>query len=674
MDRRLVVEARVSIGVADRDVVTAAVVPLEDRHDLLRREPVDRGEDRRVDQPAVRERQEVEVVVDQVELVRLARTPSRCAGPPTPWRRGSGSSEYPVGIVPTRVRRRHRVGGGEQRDVHAALDQPLGQERHELLPRAVVARRHPPRDRREHRDTESGWSPRRSPQRDPARRTSPDRAPVNSPSSTTTVPPSTTWSMPTGVTVRLGVACPDARSSRDRRRRCRRSSPAATCLDAPGRTGAPSPTWPCGSPPPTPRSRARARSARRTPGSIPTSAGAASPPAAPLSEPTPISGSRMIATTSSSCIPCSTTMAPGILGDERADRRERVERSSGRDVGDRSTDRRGVGVRDDDGVVGRRRSPHPRRQLRAERLRVGASSPELLDPPRRPRREQGDQERRARGVRVLIAADIDPVAPRSVERVEQQRALPPVLRPERLAMRDLHPSPGATADLDRLVERLAEPVALRRGCGWRTGAATWRRSVRAPRSRRCPRTSPERRSSPVERPTAPARNASSASAHIVASASSREVAARPVRGEAKRPVADERRDVVRRTGGLDPIQVAGEAPREDGHAGKEVAPRIRRRRRADASSSGATENPQLPTTSVVTPWSSLNGCGSAISGRRVRMRVRVDEPGRDELAPRRRSSVVRARRPDRPRRHDPRRSRHPRARRASLARRERPLR
>ena len=90
------------VGVADRDVVAAIVVPLEDRDDLLRREPVDRGDDRRVDQAAVRERQEVEVVVDQVELRRTLEH-RRDVQPLPHLRVQLRSSEYPVGIVPTSV-------------------------------------------------------------------------------------------------------------------------------------------------------------------------------------------------------------------------------------------------------------------------------------------------------------------------------------------------------------------------------------------------------------------------------------------------------------------------------------------------------------------------------------------------------------------------------------------
>ena len=70
VNRRDVVEALVPVGVADRDVVPPRVVLLEDRDDLLRREAVDRGDHGRVDQIAVRERQEVEAVVDHVEVSR----------------------------------------------------------------------------------------------------------------------------------------------------------------------------------------------------------------------------------------------------------------------------------------------------------------------------------------------------------------------------------------------------------------------------------------------------------------------------------------------------------------------------------------------------------------------------------------------------------------------------
>ncbi len=68
VDRGRVVQARVPVGVADRDVGGRRVVALVHRHDLRRREAVDRRHDGGVDQPAVGQRQEVEAVVDDVEV------------------------------------------------------------------------------------------------------------------------------------------------------------------------------------------------------------------------------------------------------------------------------------------------------------------------------------------------------------------------------------------------------------------------------------------------------------------------------------------------------------------------------------------------------------------------------------------------------------------------------
>ena len=46
--------------------------------------------------------------------------------------------------------RRHRVERGEERDVDAARDQPLGEQAGDRLPRPVVLGRRAPGDRREH--------------------------------------------------------------------------------------------------------------------------------------------------------------------------------------------------------------------------------------------------------------------------------------------------------------------------------------------------------------------------------------------------------------------------------------------------------------------------------------------------------------------------------------------
>ncbi len=246
----------------------------------------------------------------------------------------------------------------------------------------------------------------------------------------------------------------------------------------------------------------------------------------------------------------------------------------GRDLRDRPTDRGRIGVRGDHGVVGRRRPPHPGRHLRAERLRIGAPRPERLDAVlgRLPREER-HQERRARGVRVLVAPDVDTLGARAVERLEQQRALPLVLRTERLAVRDLHARAGATTDVDRFVERRAEPLALVAHVG----------GVRAPPPGRDPRERHDlvglgvhRRDvdQPGREPDRPGterlfRQRAHGGERVV-----RELPARAVRGQSKRPVADERRDVVGRAGGLDAVEVVGERSRRDRDAGKQVAPRF----------------------------------------------------------------------------------------------------
>ena len=470
-----------------------------------------------------------------------------------------------MGIVPTSVRRRHRVGGGEQRDVHAARDQPLRQQRDELLPRAVVARRHAPRDRRQHRHAESERSPRHalSAARLGGRR--PTRAPVNSPVVDDDRPAEQRRGRcrPASA-VRLGVACPDARSCRDRRRRCRRSSPAAACLDAPGRTGARSPTWPCGSPPPSRRPRAPARTGRRTPGNSPTSVGAASPPGRRCPSPTPISGSRMMATTSSSCIPCSTTIAPGSSATSAQTAANGSSDRAAAMSGDGSTDRRGVGMRGDHGVVRRRRSPHrpaaaARGAPRGRRTEPGVDRPLLGCL----RREQGDQERRARRVRVLVAADIDafaralggacraaarssPCSPARTPCNARSAHARPDRRPISIASSSASPS---RSPFIAHVGGVRTPPSGRdpRERDDLVGVRVRRRHVDQARSRARPR----RHGTPLPR-----------RAHRGERAVA-ELAARPVRGQTERPVADHRRDVVRRTCSLDALQVVGEATRRD---------------------------------------------------------------------------------------------------------------
>ena len=142
------------VGVADRDVVPARVVLLEDREDALRREAVDRRHHGRLDEAAVGERQEVEAVVEDVELRRALE-------------RGGDVERLPhlrverriLGVprrrAPDEARARDRVGRREQRHVDASLDQTLRQEGCEQLPRPVTPRGHSPRDRGEHPHAEA---------------------------------------------------------------------------------------------------------------------------------------------------------------------------------------------------------------------------------------------------------------------------------------------------------------------------------------------------------------------------------------------------------------------------------------------------------------------------------------------------------------------------------------
>jgi hypothetical protein len=153
-NRRRVLELLVPVGFTYRDVVADVVIALEDGQDPLGREAVDRRHDRRGDQAAVGERQIVEAVVDQIELAGTLERSGDVQRLP------DLRVQCRVLCIPRRCRAdqacaRDRVRGGEQRDVDPACDQPFGQERGELLPRSVVARRHPPGDRREYPHTQT---------------------------------------------------------------------------------------------------------------------------------------------------------------------------------------------------------------------------------------------------------------------------------------------------------------------------------------------------------------------------------------------------------------------------------------------------------------------------------------------------------------------------------------
>lgn len=149
MDGRRVAQGGMTVRVTDRHVGATSVVALVHGNDALGGESVDRGHHRRVDQTAVGERQEVESVVDDVEII----------GPLE--HRGDVQALGDLGIDrfvlgPTTRRRRYQFGGGdrvcggEQGDVMPGGDQTLGEQRGELFPRTVVPRRCPPCDRCQH--------------------------------------------------------------------------------------------------------------------------------------------------------------------------------------------------------------------------------------------------------------------------------------------------------------------------------------------------------------------------------------------------------------------------------------------------------------------------------------------------------------------------------------------
>ena len=158
VDRRVVGQVRMAVRVADRDVVRDVVVGPVDRDDPLGREAVDGRHDRRRHQPAVGERQEVELVAQHVEpagplerrrvVQAFVHLDVVAAGILLVAARG-------LGVQPPR---RAGIGGGEQRDVVAEGDQSLRERGRHLLPRPVVARRSAVCDGGEHADAEGGRS------------------------------------------------------------------------------------------------------------------------------------------------------------------------------------------------------------------------------------------------------------------------------------------------------------------------------------------------------------------------------------------------------------------------------------------------------------------------------------------------------------------------------------
>jgi len=158
VDGRGVAQVRVSIGVADRDVVRVIVVGPEDREDPFGGEPVDGGDHRGRHQPAVGQRQEIELIGHQIELAR-----------PLEGRRDVQASvdlgiDGDVFLVTGRrftvqSSRGQRISGGEQRDIVAEAHQALGQRGRDLLPGPVTAWRRAMRHRGQDRDAQGCGHP-----------------------------------------------------------------------------------------------------------------------------------------------------------------------------------------------------------------------------------------------------------------------------------------------------------------------------------------------------------------------------------------------------------------------------------------------------------------------------------------------------------------------------------
>ncbi len=126
MDRRRVRQRRVPVGIADRHVVNPIRVLQVDGQRGVGGEPVDGGEDRRVNEPGVREWEEVETVVDDVEFGGafehgrdMQRLPCLGVEGRVLGVAGGSHTHQPC--------RGYRIGGRKQRDVDPAVDEALRQ-------------------------------------------------------------------------------------------------------------------------------------------------------------------------------------------------------------------------------------------------------------------------------------------------------------------------------------------------------------------------------------------------------------------------------------------------------------------------------------------------------------------------------------------------------------------
>ena len=159
VDRRGVSERGVAVGVTDGDVVGDVVVRRIRGHDPLGREAVDRRGHRCRCEPAVGQREEVELVGDQVELVRPLKS-GRDVQAARDLRVDGRVLLVPSRRYSMQPPRGRRVGGGEKRDVVAPRDQSLGYGRGHLLPRAVRPWWRAVGDRRQDGDPHAGLQAR----------------------------------------------------------------------------------------------------------------------------------------------------------------------------------------------------------------------------------------------------------------------------------------------------------------------------------------------------------------------------------------------------------------------------------------------------------------------------------------------------------------------------------
>ena len=143
-----------AIGLADRDIVDAILIRLEDGQDALRGKAVDRRHDRRLHQPRESERHEVGLIVNEVELARALEDMGDVEHLP---HLGVDGGVLGIGrrADAGELARRQAILGGEQGDVDAARHQGLGQQARHQLPWTIVARRSAPGDRRQHGDTQA---------------------------------------------------------------------------------------------------------------------------------------------------------------------------------------------------------------------------------------------------------------------------------------------------------------------------------------------------------------------------------------------------------------------------------------------------------------------------------------------------------------------------------------